>query len=127
MPTREGYTFLYWYKGDTIYDFNDIVTEDFTLVAVWEANEYEVTWIVDGVSHVEIYKYDTIPNFTGNTSKESDDVYDYNFIGWDKEVSKVTGDVVYTAQYKKTYIEYEIKFVDLMVIQPYIHSDIFHY
>jgi len=112
LPTREGYTFLYWYKGDNIYDFNDIVTEDFTLVAIWKANEYEVTWIVDGISHVQLHEYDTIPEFQGNTSKESDKVYDYEFIGWDKEVSKVTGEVTYIAQYKKTYIDYEIKFVD---------------
>jgi uncharacterized repeat protein (TIGR02543 family) len=70
LPTREGYTFLYWYKGDTIYDFNDIVTEDFTLVAIWEVNEYVITWIVDGESHVELHKYDTLPEFKGDTSKE---------------------------------------------------------
>jgi len=82
------------------------------LVAIWKANEYEITWIVDGVSHVELHKYDTIPEFKGDTSKESDKIYNYKFIGWDKEVSKVTGKVTYIAQYEKTYIDYEIKFVD---------------
>ena len=82
------------------------------MVAIWKANEYEITWIVDGVSHVELHKYDTIPEFKGDTSKESDKIYNYKFIGWDKEVSKVTGKVTYIAQYEKTYIDYEIKFVD---------------
>ena len=35
-PTREGYRFVGWYVGDRAYDFDDIVTEDVTLTAVWE-------------------------------------------------------------------------------------------
>ncbi len=37
-PKREGYTFKYWAKqGETTaYDFNTAVTDDLTLVAVWE-------------------------------------------------------------------------------------------
>ena len=75
------------------------------MVAIWKANEYEITWIVDGVSHVELHKYDTFPEFKGDTSKGPDKIYNYKFIGWDKEVSKVTGKVTYIAQYEKTYID----------------------
>lgn len=35
-PTKEGYTFAGWYKGDAKWDFNSPVTESMTLVAHWE-------------------------------------------------------------------------------------------
>ena len=37
-PTRDGWTFLGWWNGDTEYDFNQPVTGDLTLAARWEQN-----------------------------------------------------------------------------------------
>ena len=34
--TKEGYTFLGWYNGDELFDFNQKVTSDIQLVAKWE-------------------------------------------------------------------------------------------
>ena len=59
---------------------------------------------------------------TGNTAVSSDaalislkkgiNVYKYIFKGWDKQIVEVTGNVTYTAIYDKTYIDYEVKFVN---------------
>lgn len=40
-PTKEGYTFAYWYVTDesVVYDFSTPVTEDLTLNAKWEITE----------------------------------------------------------------------------------------
>ena len=36
-PKKDGYTFLGWYEGDTIFDFNTAITGNKTLTAKWEA------------------------------------------------------------------------------------------
>lgn len=36
-PTKEGYNFLGWYDGETIFNFNTAITADKTLTAKWEA------------------------------------------------------------------------------------------
>ena len=36
-PTKEGYKFLGWYEGDTIFNFDTAITADKTLTAKWEA------------------------------------------------------------------------------------------
>lgn len=35
-PKKDGYTFLGWYEGDTIFDFNTAITGNKTLTAKWE-------------------------------------------------------------------------------------------
>ena len=45
--------------------------------------------------------YYQMPTYDSATPvKPEDDQYIYEFIGWDKEVVRVTGDAVYTAQFK---------------------------
>ena len=112
LPDRAGYTFVSWYKGNEIYDFNDAVTEDLTLVAQWSKNQYKVTWNVDGNKTEEIYEYEQKPSYKKTTEKTSDETYNYIFTGWDKEIAKVTGNVTYTATYKEEYINYTVKFLD---------------
>lgn len=36
-PKKDGYNFLGWYEGDTIFDFNTAITGNKTLTAKWEA------------------------------------------------------------------------------------------
>jgi uncharacterized repeat protein (TIGR02543 family) len=37
-PTRTGYKFTGWFLGDELWDFDNPITEDITLVAGWEEN-----------------------------------------------------------------------------------------
>ena len=37
-PTKEGYTFVGWYENDVPFDFSTPITEEHTLVAIFEPN-----------------------------------------------------------------------------------------
>ena len=48
-PTREGYTFIGWYNGDSSYNFATPVTSDVTLTAHWKKNgSYSVSYSTQG-------------------------------------------------------------------------------
>ena len=47
-----------------------------------------------------------------NPTKASTDEFSYEFIGWDKEVVAVTGDVAYTAKFEQTKRKYTYKFIN---------------
>lgn len=37
-PTRDGYTFIGWYNGESLFDFSSKITKNITLTAKWEKN-----------------------------------------------------------------------------------------
>lgn len=50
-PTKDGYIFDDWYvdnENTRVYDFNQPVTADLTLTAKWTANQYAITYDLDG-------------------------------------------------------------------------------
>ena len=50
-PTKDGYIFGDWYvdnENTRVYDFNQPVTADLTLTAKWTANQYAITYDLDG-------------------------------------------------------------------------------
>ena len=59
-----------------------------------------VTWIVDGVTTTQVYARGTMPSYDGTPVKAETPYYSYEFTGWDKELTAVTGDVTYTAQFR---------------------------
>ena len=80
--------------------------QDAIYYAVWRTTErtYTVSWILtdaDGsvLTVNESYKYGKLPAYEGTVFTPED----MNFVGWDKEVSEVCGDVTYTAIYAKRY------------------------
>lgn len=130
-PIREGFTFVEWQLNGLTYTFTEPVTEDITLVAVWEIDAtepeeptepgeqvttYVVTFMNDGkayrTSRVEEGK--TVGN-PGNPSKSG-----YNFLGWYYNGSKynfstpVKSNMTITAQWqqipKKTYFVYFLSY-----------------
>ena len=73
--------------------------------------EYTVTWQNwDGtVLEVDNVKEETTPTYDGMTpAKEGNEQYAYEFSGWDKEISAVTGDTVYVAQFNEILLNYPI-------------------
>ncbi|MBQ8359920.1 MAG: InlB B-repeat-containing protein, partial [Oscillospiraceae bacterium] len=86
------------------------VTGDATYTAQYDktVNKYTVTWIVNGTSTEETYEYGATPSFKGSTDKAADDKYSYAFAGWSPEITAVTGNAAYTAQYTETVNEYTV-------------------
>jgi len=83
-----------------------IVTENKIYKAAFSSsiNKYTVTWknyddsILETDSNVE---YGSTPTYDGTTpTRTSDQNYNYEFDGWDKEITSVTGNVSYKAVYK---------------------------
>ena len=88
----------------------------FGSVSADEASGYTVTWknydgnvleIDNGVKAGETPKYD------GDTPKRNSDVDRvYVFNGWDPEITPVTSDAIYTAQYSESVRRYAVSWVD---------------
>lgn len=99
---REGYTFKGWDKV-----FNNI-TNDLTVIALWEINKYKVTFdanggIIKSGDAVQIVEY-------GNSAiAPIVERIGYNFKGWDKSFSSITGDLTVTAQWE--IITFKVTFI----------------
>ena len=52
-PIKEGYTFDGWYKEDNIWDFENKVYSDLTLISKWSLNTYTITIDTDGGMPIE--------------------------------------------------------------------------
>ncbi len=91
------YTFSGWSPALTKVTANATYTAQYSKVA----NEYTVTWVVNGAKTTQKYKYGDMPSYTGALTKPSDSQYTYTFLKWDKTISKVTSDITYTAEFSK--------------------------
>ncbi len=79
------------------------VTADVTYTAQFEKTErvYTVKWVVDGVTTEQKYSYGDTPVYGGETpSRPSTSEYDFTFDGWSPEVTEVTADATYVAQFR---------------------------
>lgn len=106
---KYSYEFIRWDKE------LDPVTSDITFNAVFEEKikSFEVKWMLDNkVLKTELVEYGKTPYYTETVNKESTEKFSYTFIGWDKEVSPVTEDVIYKAQFKEIINHYSINFFD---------------
>jgi uncharacterized repeat protein (TIGR02543 family) len=116
-PTREGtvqysYTFIGWTPEITAVTGNAEYTAQFQE----SVNTYTVTWKnSDGtvLETDENVAYGTVPTYDGATpTKEADTQYTYTFKGWNPEITAVTGNVTYTAEYTATVNTYTVTWVD---------------
>ncbi len=98
-PTAQfTYTFAGWDNKVTL------VTEDVTYTAVYDltVNKYKITFANEDGSVLQAneVEYGQMPTFDGETPTKSATVeYTFSFKGWDKDISRVTGEATYTATY----------------------------
>ena len=110
-PTKEGYTFVEWQLNGNTYNFNTPVTRNIVLTAVWQINQYTVTFNSNGGSNVasQTVNYNgtatqpSNPTKTGHTFKEWQlNGNKYNFS------TPVTGNITLTATW--TINQYTVTF-----------------
>ena len=95
---KEGYTFMGWqgYTEDVTMPANN----DLEFTAVWEANDYTTTWVVDGETFATtVYSYATEIRVPTAPSKTG-----YTFAGWEGYTDGMTmpaRDLTFTAQWTK--------------------------
>ena len=82
-PTKEGYTFIGWYNGESEWNFADAVATDLTLTAKWQLNRYTITFDTAGGSEAPFITqdYGTAITAPANPTKTG-----YTFTGWDKTI-----------------------------------------
>ena len=111
-PTKTGdaqysYTFKGWSPAV------DTVTGNITYTAVFEetVNQYTITWKNwdDTLLKTEQVPYGNTPVYSGETpTKEGNAQYSYTFTGWTPEITAVTGNAEYTAQFQENVNTYTV-------------------
>ena len=82
-PTKEGYTFIGWYNGESEWNFETPVTADLTLTAKWQINRYTITFDTAGGSEVPSITQDY---GTAITPPAAPTRTGYTFAGWNREI-----------------------------------------
>lgn len=97
-PTKEGYTFIGWYNGESEWDFETPVTADLTLTAKWQINRYTITFDTAGGSEVAPITQDYGTTITPPAAPTRTG---YTFAGWDKTIPTTmpAGDMTITARW----------------------------
>lgn len=97
-PTKEGYTFIGWYNGESEWDFETPVTAVLTLTAKWQINRYTITFDTAGGSEVPSITQDY---GTAITPPAAPTRTGYTFAGWDKTIPSTmpAGDMTITARW----------------------------
>ena len=107
VPERDGHVFLGWSDkkdGEILYLPDSVYTADADaeLYAVWQINEYTVSFLDwDGREIFSgKYTHGTKIEIPENPQRESDGVYKYSFVAWDSVVSEYAfANCVYKALY----------------------------
>jgi uncharacterized repeat protein (TIGR02543 family) len=90
-PWKEGYIFIGWDS-----DYTN-VTEDRTITAMWDVQNYTVYFVVDDWTvHSE-----TVQHWGSATPPENPWKEGYTFIGWDSDYTNVTEDRTITAMWQE--------------------------
>ena len=89
---------------------------DITFIAQYKEvkRKYTVKFLNhdESVLKEESVEYGSLPTAPATPTKADTDESSYEFVGWDKEVVVVIGDVTYTAKFEQTKRKYTYKFVN---------------
>lgn len=107
VPSRDNYTFEGWFdnaecEGTAVTEISAQDTGNKVYWAKWKINEYVIRFVnynnrLLQQTNVEFGKH---PEYTGAVpEKDAEDKYTYTFAGWSPEITSVTGDTTYTAQF----------------------------
>ena len=102
-PTWTGHTFKGWYTDNNVFEnewnFETKLTENVTLYAKWEINQYTITFDSNGGSAVAAITQDYDTDVTAPVAPTW---HGHVFIGWDKEIpSKMpAANITITAQWE---------------------------
>lgn len=123
---KTGYVFKGWATepdGEVVYSAGQKIEESLTeeagkvilLYAVWQPTQHLIKFVnYDGdVLQSALTAYGSMPVYGGATpTKPSTESEDFTFAGWSPEVSTVTGEKVYTAQFISSARKYTVEFVN---------------
>ena len=114
-PVKESTAeFEYEFKGWTP-EVVDVVGEaTYTAEFTAKTRTYKVTWITGSGEFTGVWEYGTTPDpvvDNVNTSKPDTAEAVYTFTRWDKEISVVTGNVTYTAEYDEDVKSYKVTYM----------------
>ena len=121
-PTKEGYTFIGWYNGESEWNFETPVTADLTLTAKWQVNQYTITFKPENGGQDIVIKQDY---GTAITPPAAPTRTGYTFAGWDKTIPSTmpAEDMTITARWQVN--QYTITFKpenggqDIVIKQDY--------
>ena len=87
-PVKEGYTFLGWFEenSETAFDFTTPVTEDLTLTARWQVNEYTITFLANEGDETPFATVTAAYGDPVEAPAENPTKPFFTFAGWNPEV-----------------------------------------
>lgn len=117
--TQYVYTFAGWsLDGENVIEIPEVGGNNYNItykaVYSYELRPYTIQFVdYNGtVLKTETVRYSMMPTPPENPTREETAQYFYDFDGWDKEVSVVTGDTTYTATYLPTLRTYTVTWVN---------------
>lgn len=117
--TQYVYTFAGWsLDGENVIEIPEVGGNNYNItykaVYSYELRPYTIQFVdYNGtVLKTETVRYSMMPTPPENPTREETAQYFYDFDGWDKEVSAVTGDTTYTATYLPTLRTYTVTWVN---------------
>lgn len=89
-----------------------IKADSSTVISIYyDRLTYTVTWMNgDTKLKDETLRYGAMPNYSGDTPTKAGTGHTYTFTGWSPELSEVTGNVTYTAQFSDSLNTYNITY-----------------